>query len=312
MKKNVFLTGLMIMMLSLCTSCALHTYHFGVQDRAYLVPDDFGETEVAIAQAERSEGAKYCPEKLEKAKELAHRGAEVYWQCRNTESSDLLAQARAMAKEAEGCRPATAAPAPPPPAKSTAPVCKLNISPSTVNKGDSATLSWSSKDANRCDIQPGIGPVDTQGSMAVNPEADTTYTLTCFGKGGQATSDASVAVATPKQEECMLLKIEFDFDKAVIKPQYFSEVEKVANFLKEHPESTGVIEGHTDSIGGAAYNMGLSQRRAESVVNMLVEKYGIAASRLTAKGYGLTKPIASNKTKEGRQRNRRVMAKFCY
>jgi OOP family OmpA-OmpF porin len=68
------------------------------------------------------------------------------------------------------------------------------------------------------------------------------------------------------------------------------------------------IEGHTDNVGGAKYNEKLSQKRAESVKKYLVDRFGIAVSRLTAKGYGLTKPIADNKTAAGRQKNRRVEA----
>ena len=304
MKKVFFLPGLMIMILSLC-SCTFHTYHFGVPNQAATVPDDFGETEAAIAHAEQSEGAKYCPEKIDKAKELAHKGAEVYWTCHNTESSDLLAQARQLAKEAEGCGPA--------PVKAEAPACNLAVSPATVTKGQSATLSWSSQNSTKCNIQPDIGPVDPQGSMTITPQADTAYTLTCSGAGGKAVSGANVTVEAPavKEELCMTLNIEFDTDKAVIKPQYFSEVEKVADFMKKHPEVKGIIEGHTDNVASASYNLALSQRRAESVFYMLVEKYGIDESRLTAKGYGLSKPIADNKTKEGRQKNRRVVAKFC-
>jgi OOP family OmpA-OmpF porin len=107
MKSNFFLTGLMIMFLFLTTSCT--TYHFGVANRAATVPDDFGETEAAIARAERSQGAQYCPDKIARAKELARQGAETYWACHNTESSRLLAEARKLAGEAEGCGPAAAA-----------------------------------------------------------------------------------------------------------------------------------------------------------------------------------------------------------
>jgi OmpA-OmpF porin, OOP family len=109
MKNHLFLAGQMIVFLFLCASCSsLHTYHFGVQNRAAMVPDDFGETEVAIAHAEQSQGAQYCPDKIAKAKELARQGAEVYWACHNTESSRLLAEARKLAGEAEGCGPAAA------------------------------------------------------------------------------------------------------------------------------------------------------------------------------------------------------------
>jgi OOP family OmpA-OmpF porin len=108
----------------------------------------------------------------------------------------------------------------------------------------------------------------------------------------------------------MTLNIEYDTAKSIIKPMYYGEIEKVANFMKRFPQIKGTIEGYTDNIASANYNMKLSQRRAEGIVKMLVDKYGIDKSRLTAKGYGLTKPIASNKTAEGRQKNRRIMANF--
>jgi len=80
--------------------------------------------------------------------------------------------------------------------------------------------------------------------------------------------------------------------------------------MKKFPEQKGSNEGHTDSNASDKYNVKLSQRRTESVVKMLVEKYGIDKSRLTAKGYGESQPIADNKTKEGRQKNRRIVANF--
>jgi OmpA-OmpF porin, OOP family len=106
------------MILFLSTSCT--TYHFGVADRATLVPDDFGQTEAVLARAEQSQGAQYCPEKITKAKELAREGATTYWACHNTESSRLLAEARQLAEEAERCGPPVAAVTPaaePPPDK---------------------------------------------------------------------------------------------------------------------------------------------------------------------------------------------------
>jgi OmpA-OmpF porin, OOP family len=310
MKKIFYLPSLMSMILFLCTSCTLHTYHFGVANRAATVPDNFGETEAAIARAEQSEGAKYCPEKIAKAKDLAHDGAEIYWACQNTASSKLLAEARQLAKEAEECGPQVA---PPAPVKIPAPTCNLAVSPTSIIKGKTANLSWSSQNATRCSIKPDIGHVDYQGSMTITPSADTAYTLTCSGEGGKATSDARITVETPAptmEELCMALHIEFDTDKAVIKPAYFKEVEKVASFMIKYPQVKGTIEGHTDNVASANYNLKLSQRRAESIVTMLVGKYGIDKSRLLAKGYGLTKPIADNKTKEGKQKNRRSVANF--
>ena len=108
------------------------------------------------------------------------------------------------------------------------------------------------------------------------------------------------------------LNVEFDTGKTLVKPRYNKEIEKVAEVMKKYPELKVVIEGHTDNIGGAKYNQNLSQRRAEAIKNVMVKKYKIEASRLTAKGFGFSKPIADNKTKEGKQKNRRVEAATDY
>ncbi len=313
MKRAFCLQCLMIMISVLCTSCTYHTYHFGVPSKAAMVPDDFGETEAAIARAEQSAGARLCPDKLAKAKELAHDGAATYWACHNTESSNLLAQARQLAKEVEECGPQAAEPAQ---AIPPAPACNIVGTPASISKGETANLHWSSQYSSKCDIQPGIGPVSPQGNMPVTPQADTVYTLTCTGAGGEAFSETNIAVksaslpAPTKDQLCMDLKIEFDTNKAVIKPAYFKEVEKVADFMKMYPRIKGTIEGHTDNVGPARYNLKLSWKRASSVVKMLVGKYSIDESRLSAKGYGLTRPIADNGTMEGRQKNRRAVANF--
>jgi len=108
--------------------------------------------------------------------------------------------------------------------------------------------------------------------------------------------------------ENMRLEITFDFNKAVIKEEYMGEVERAANFLKRYPGVHAVIEGHTDSVGSEQYNLKLSERRADAVRNALISRYGIAESRLSAEGFGKTRPIASNATPEGRAQNRRVVA----
>ena len=104
------------------------------------------------------------------------------------------------------------------------------------------------------------------------------------------------------------LNVEFDTNKAVVKDQYRNEIKKVADFMKKYPNTTAVIEGHTDNVDTAEFNKKLSDERANSVRQYLINNFGIKASRLSAVGYGLTKPIASNSTEEGRQKNRRVQA----
>jgi OOP family OmpA-OmpF porin len=107
------------------------------------------------------------------------------------------------------------------------------------------------------------------------------------------------------------LNVEFDFDKATIKKGYDQDIDNLVQVMKDYPDLKVVIEGHTDSVGTAAYNKKLSQQRAEAVKKYMAEK-GIDANRLKAQGFGEEKPIASNETKEGRQQNRRVEAAVDY
>lgn len=98
----------------------------------------------------------------------------------------------------------------------------------------------------------------------------------------------------------------FDFNKADIKPVSRPVVAEIAAYLKANPGSKLNIVGHTDDVGGLEFNDGLSLRRANAVVRMLVAEFGIEASRLSASGAGLRQPIASNTTEDGRAKNRRV------
>jgi outer membrane protein OmpA-like peptidoglycan-associated protein len=100
----------------------------------------------------------------------------------------------------------------------------------------------------------------------------------------------------------------FDFDKNELKQESFVELDKLADLLKKNPTVKIEISGHTDNKGDKKYNLTLSQKRAESVVNYLVQK-GIAAARLVAKGYGDTMPIAPNDTEESKAKNRRTEVK---
>ena len=103
MRKKLILLGSFLVFVMV--GCASSSY-FGVPNRAIGVPEEFRQTEAAIAQAEQSPGAKYCPEKIARAKELGKKAAETYWACRTDEAMGLLAEARKLAKEAEGCGPA--------------------------------------------------------------------------------------------------------------------------------------------------------------------------------------------------------------
>jgi OOP family OmpA-OmpF porin len=108
------------------------------------------------------------------------------------------------------------------------------------------------------------------------------------------------------------LNVEFEFDKAIVRAIYGDELHAVANAMKVHDDITLVLEGHTDSKGSDAYNQSLSERRAAAVKAKIVEDYGIDPSRITAEGYGESRPIADNATDEGRARNRRVVGEMTY
>jgi OOP family OmpA-OmpF porin len=103
----------------------------------------------------------------------------------------------------------------------------------------------------------------------------------------------------------VLKNIFFDIDKFDLKDKSITELEKIVQFLEENPQIRVEISGHTDNTGNAQYNQQLSEKRAKSVYSYLVQK-GIGAQRLASKGFGSTKPIASNESEDGRQQNRRI------
>ena len=104
------------------------------------------------------------------------------------------------------------------------------------------------------------------------------------------------------------LDVKFDFDKADVKQDSYSDIENLAEFMKQYPQTATTVEGHTDSTGNAAYNQKLSERRAAAVRDTLVNQYGVEADRVNAVGYGKDRPVADNATSEGRAINRRVEA----
>ena len=154
----------------------------------------------------------------------------------------------------------------------------------------------------KCPGTPAGVKVDENGCPPVEPLQEV-----------RAESPAAEAVAKEMFEKGRAtVNVEFDFDKADIKPAFDKEIQKFADVMKNYPDLKVVIEGHTDNTGTKAYNQKLSEKRANSVKSYLTNKFGIEESRLTAQGFGESKPIDSNKTKAGRQNNRRVEAAVNY
>jgi outer membrane protein OmpA-like peptidoglycan-associated protein len=117
---------------------------------------------------------------------------------------------------------------------------------------------------------------------------------------------AAMASSIADNGSVAIYGINFDSAKSDIKPESAPAIDEIAMLLTNNPTLKVGIVGHTDMVGDPAANMKLSQARAQSVINELVSKHGIAAARLIAFGNGPWAPVASNKTDEGRARNRRV------
>ena len=117
-----------------------------------------------------------------------------------------------------------------------------------------------------------------------------------------------VPVMVKTQQYCSILDFQFEIKQDDIQREEKEKFAVLGTYMKKYPETTVVIEGHTDNVGEPEYNQKLSQRRAESVVSYLIDNLKIPASRLTAVGYGATRPIADNDTVDGRQANRRIDA----
>lgn len=123
----------------------------------------------------------------------------------------------------------------------------------------------------------------------------------------RAQAPAPVPAASQERVKyCTTLDIQFEIDQAAIQHEYEALVDRLGAYMTKYPDTTAEIEGHTDEVGTDEYNMQLSQRRANSVVEYLVAHSGIDRSRLKAVGYGKTRPVADNTTEEGKRQNRRI------
>jgi peptidoglycan-associated lipoprotein len=209
--------------------------------------------------------------------------------------------------------PAAAAPAP----AAARPTVTLQASPTTLSKGESATLSWNSTDATELSIAPEVGAVTAQGSTKVSPADSTTYTITATGPGGSTSATASVTVNAPPPpveqpkgpslDELFLKEVRdayFDLDKADIRTDARAALSKTADFLKSYPQLKVTIEGHCDERGSTEYNLSLGDRRANAVKQYLVS-LGIPADRISTVSYGKEKPFCMESNESCWQQNRR-------
>src|ERR1700733_1899822 len=208
----------------------------------------------------------------------------------------------------------SAPPSAPPPPAAAQPTVSLQASPTAVEKGDAATLSWTSTDATQLTIAPDIGTVPAEGQKSVTPAASTTYTITASGPGGSATASARITVATasaptaePTQEELFHRLVKdayFDFNKADIRSDARTALAETAQYLRNYPTERVTVEGHCDERGSTEYNLALGDRRASAVKQYLVS-LGISADRINTVSFGKEKPFCMQSTEDCYQQNRR-------
>lgn len=217
-----------------------------------------------------------------------------------------------------GCRHnVTTAKAPQaPPAQVERPVASLSVNPATVERGQSAQLTWNTQNAATVTID-GIGPVDSTGSRTITPNETTTYRLSAKSSAGTAEATASVSVHAPvakaapqlTEEQLFAQNIKdifFNYDKAEINSNEKSVLSGNLDFLAKHTALKIVIEGHCDERGSEEYNMSLGESRAEQVKAALLQG-GIGADRIKIISFGKEKPFCASAENEACwQQNRRA------
>jgi peptidoglycan-associated lipoprotein len=237
---------------------------------------------------------------------------------------------------ASGCKKKVPPPPPPPPPVVEKPIVDAPISarpviasfsaePTTIERGQSSTLSWSINGATDMSIDNGVGAVQSRGQRSVSPANTTTYTLTANGPGGSDTRSVTVSVSTPpgplappsggpRLSGADMLQRDsqdayFDYDKNDIRPDAREALSHDAELLKQifgqDPNFVAVIEGHCDERGSAEYNLALGDRRATAAKEFLVQ-LGVAGDRLKIISYGKERPQCTEASETCWQKNRRA------
>ncbi|MBT3258316.1 MAG: OmpA family protein [Deltaproteobacteria bacterium] len=161
------------------------------------------------------------------------------------------------------------------------------------------------------DIASGKGMADFVANVFLQKAPEVVEVICVDDDGDLVCAELDKCPGTPKGARvnkfgCWVLgDVLFDFDKSNIKPQYYRFLDDAAKVFEMNPSIKVEVQGNTDNIGTAKYNMGLSLRRANAVMQYLINK-GVAQSRLNARGFGFSRPVATNDTDEGRALNRRV------
>jgi peptidoglycan-associated lipoprotein len=213
-----------------------------------------------------------------------------------------------------GCGKKATPPPPPPPTPVTA---TLSANPTSIQRGQSATLTWST--AGATDITLEGNKVDGSGSQTVSPTDTTTYHLSAKGAGGTQDATATIAVAlppppptpapapppAPTDDELfsVIRDIYFDYDKADLRPESQAALSQAAQLISQHPNWKVKIEGNCDERGSAMYNLALGERRA-NVAQQALTQGGVGPGQLQTVSYGKEKPVCNNANEDCWQKNR--------
>jgi peptidoglycan-associated lipoprotein len=213
------------------------------------------------------------------------------------------------------CKKKVAPPPPPPPPPPAAPTATLTADPTTIDKGQSTTLTWQT--TNATDVTLGPNKVDASGSATVSPTESTTFHLIAKGAGGTQEATARVTVNVPpppppppptvSDQDLFNQTVKdafFDYDSYDLRPDAQAAIQANAQFLKEHPGITFTVEGHCDERGSTEYNLALGDNRANAVKSALVQA-GVAADRIKTISYGKEKPFCTESNEQCWQQNRR-------
>ncbi len=266
-------------------------------------PKEVKQANEAIEAARAAGKDKQCPEEFMAAENLKNQAYALCKQCEMDKAIALANDALARANALCPSKPVAVAPAPPAPV-APAPTVSLSANPGSVKEGQCAMLTWSATNSSSVSIDPGVGRVDSSGSRQVCPDRTTSYRIAATGEGGSRDASTTVTVI-PKVIDRLTIHVNFDFNKATVRKPDDADLQNAIDFVKKYPGSKISLVGYTDSIGSDAYNLRLSEKRADAVKAYLV-KHGVDGARIQTSGRGKADPVGDNATEKGRFENRRV------
>ncbi len=189
-------------------------------------------------------------------------------------------------------------------AKEIAVVVPKSVAPPADTDGDTIIDT-----ADRCPETPLGAAIDSMGcALDTDKDGIIDYFDKCQSTEVGLKVDDKGCPKVLEEDITLNLNVNFDSGSSVVNARYFREISKAANFLEEYPNTTVIIEGHTDTRGSAAANKTLSQKRANAVAKVLINIFKVSSDRVSSRGYGEERPIADESTQIGLLKNRRVVA----